>query len=172
MNEIDDLQEEGFEGPSKSQIKREMLALQELGERLMGMRPEQWGQFPLGPRLRDALEESRRIRGHGALRRHVRRLGKLISEEDPEAIREVLARLDSAHEGETRRLHLLERWRDRLLAEGDEALAELVVECPEADRQQIRQLIRDARKESDQGKPPAAARKLFRYLREAMGQTQ
>ncbi len=166
MNEEYDWEEEGFDGPSKSQIKRDMLALQELGERLMGMRPEQWAQFPLGTRLLEALEESRRIRGHSALRRHVRRLGKLISEEDPEAIREVMERLDSAHQGETRRLHLLERWRDRLIAEGDEALAELLIDYPDVDRQQIRQLVRDARKEAERGKPPAASRKLFKMLRE------
>jgi ribosome-associated protein len=166
MNEALAPEEEGFDGPSKSQIKREMLALQALGERLMGLRPEQWGLFPLGPRLLEALEESRRIRGHSALRRHVRRLGKLISEEDPEAIRAVMERLDSAHQGETGRLHLLERWRERLIAEGDEALAELATEYPQVDRQQVRQLVRDARKEADHGKPPAAARKLFRLLRE------
>jgi ribosome-associated protein len=166
MNEEYDLEEGGYDGPSKSQIKRDMLALQALGERLMGLRPELWGQFPLGPRLLESLEESRRIRSHSALRRHVRRLGKLISEENPEAIREVLERLDSAHQGETRRLHLLERWRDRLIAEGDDALAELATEYPQVDRQQVRQLVRDARKEADHAKPPAAARKLFRLLRE------
>ena len=153
------------ESPIKSQIKREMQALQDLGERLVGLSPQVWDKFPLGPELRDALEESRRIKGHNAMRRHIRRLGKLLREEDTEQVALLFRQFDHDHAQQTRHQHLLERWRERLLNEGDQALQELLLLCPTADRQQLRQLIRSGQKEREMAKPPTAQRKLFRYLR-------
>jgi len=154
------------EGPSKSQIKREMHALQDLGERLVELKPQAWEAFPLSQTLLDALQESRRIKGHNAMRRHIRRLGKLLREEDAEQVTLLFQQFDRDHLKETQRLHQLERWRERLLNEGDEALQDLLAQCPTADRQQLRQLIRGGRKEREAEKPPAIQRKLFRYLRE------
>jgi ribosome-associated protein len=162
-NEPDNIEPEGV---SKSQLKREMLELQLVGERLIKMSTAQLADFPLTPDLLDALEESHRIKGHGAMRRHVRRVGKLLRHADSDAIRQLLERLDNSALLEKQRFHQLERWRDRLLEEGDGALTELLELYPEADRQQLRQLIRAAQKEQQQTAPPAAARKLFRYLRE------
>ncbi len=151
---------------SKSQLKRDMLELQVVGERLINMSAAQLAAFPLTPALLDALEESRRIKGHGAMRRHIRRVGKLLRSADSEAIRQLLDRLDNHDLIAKQQFHQLELWRDRLLQEGDTALAELLELYPEADRQQLRQLIRTANKEQHESAPPAAARKLFRYLRE------
>ncbi len=140
--------------------------MQKIGERLIDMSPAQLAPFPLGPRVLEALEESRRIKGHNALRRHVRRVGKLLRDEDMEVIQRLLNELDSQHLDDKRRFHQLEQWRERLLQDGDSALTELLDICPQADSQQVRQLVRAARKEQDQSRPPAAARKLFRYLKE------
>ena len=164
MNEEHGLPEE--EQPSKSAIKREMLALQQLGERLVGLKPQLWEQFDFGPAMRDALEESRRIKSHNAMRRHVRRLGKLLQQENSELVEQLFARMDHEQLRDTQHFHRLERWRDRLLDEGDRVLGELLDECPNADRQQLRQLVRQARKERSEQKPPTMQRKLFRYLRE------
>lgn len=154
------------EEPSKSQLKRELLELQKLGERMLEMTPAQRAPFPLSPEMQAALAEGDRIKSHNARRRHVRRLGKLLRDEDLEAIRQQLERIDQRHLHEQRRFHALEQWRDRLLAEGDAALEELLAHAPNLDRQLIRQLQRTAQKEAQQEKPPTAARKLFRYLRE------
>ncbi len=151
---------------SKSQLKREMLELQLVGERLINMGRAQLVDFPLTPALLDALDESRRIKGRGAMRRHIRRVGKLLRHADSEAIRELLARLDNRDLAEKQRFHQLERWRDRLLQEGEAVLGELLEVYPSADRQRLRQLIRAAQKNESESAPPAAARKLFRYLRD------
>jgi ribosome-associated protein len=131
----------------------------------MEMTPAQLASFPLGARLLEALEEAKRIKGHSARRRHVRRVGKLLRDEDMESIQQLLDKLDGGQLEEKRRFHQLERWRERLLLDGDSALSELLQICPQADSQQIRQLLRSARKEQEQSRPPAAARKLFQYLK-------
>ena len=154
------------EGVSKSQLKREMLELQLVGERLINMSTAQLAAFPLTPALQDALEESRRIKGHGAMRRHIRRVGKLLRHADSEAIRQLLETLDNRDLVEKQRFHQLEQWRDRLLEDDDGAFPELLELYPDADRQQLRQLIRTAHKEQNESSPPTAVRKLFRYLRE------
>ncbi|MDD7804624.1 MAG: ribosome biogenesis factor YjgA, partial [Endozoicomonas sp. (ex Botrylloides leachii)] len=93
-------------------------------------------------------------------------IGKLMQDQDIAPIKELLDRLDSSSKEYTRRFHQLERWRDRLINEGQAALTDYIDHYPEADRQHIRQLIRNAIKEAVQEKPPAASRKLFKYLRE------
>jgi ribosome-associated protein len=153
------------QGPSKSAVKRELLALQGVGQRLMELGPRTWEQVELSTAVRDALEESRRLKGNTAMRRHVRRLGKLLRGEDAEQVKALFDRIDNSHSQDMDRFHRLERWRDRLIGEGDAALEELLGVCPEADRQWLRQMIRTARKELEAGKPPAASRKLFKYIR-------
>ena len=165
MTEEEYLSEE-TEGPSKSQIKRELLELQKLGERLLEMTPSQRAPFPLSSEMQAALAEGDRIKSHNARRRHVRRLGKLLRDENLDAIHALFERIDQRHLDEKRRFHELERWRERLIEEGDAALEELLTQAPDLDRQMLRQLQRTAQKEAQQGKPPTAARKLFRYLRE------
>ena len=160
----DDLQPE-VELVSKSEMKREMLALQRLGERLVKLKPQQWEPLGFSPVMLDALHESRRIKSHNAMRRHVRRLGKLLQHEQTELVEQLFARMDNEQLQDTAHFHRLERWRERLLDEGDQVIGELLDECPNLDRQQLRQLIRAARKERDAQRPPALQRKLFKYLR-------
>lgn len=151
---------------SKSQIKRELAALQHLAARLLKLNTDQWRQLKLGEPLFDALEESKRIRGHSAMRRHLRLLGKLLRDENTDRIAMLFEQLDAQNLNESFRFHRLERWRERLISEGDQALEDLLQQCSTADRQHLRQMIRTCRKEREQERPPVAQRKLFRYLRE------
>lgn len=154
-----------YEAPSKSQIKREMHALQALGKKLLELNADQLKQIVLTDDMLAAIAESRRIRAHEAQRRHLQYIGKLMRHEDIEGISAKLALFDSTSEAYNQQFHQLEHWRDRLVAQGDDALNLLMEEKPNADRQAFRQLIRQAQKEQAQGKPPAAARKIFRELR-------
>ncbi len=153
------------ERPSKSRRKREMHQLQALGERLVELNPEQVSKISLGTELLEALREMGRIKGREARRRQLQYIGKLMRHEDGDAIAAALERLKAGGIEQTRRLHQLERWRDRLIEQDDDALGELLAAHPGTDRQQVRQLVRNARKERELDKPPAASRKLFRYLR-------
>jgi ribosome-associated protein len=156
------------EGPSKSQRKRDMQRLQQLGAQLADLGPEQWTRLPLEDGLRDALEELRRIPSREARRRQLQFIGRLMRDADATAIAAALERLQQAGLAQVRRLHQLEEWRDRLLAEGDAAVTELLAEHPQLVAQTLRQLTRNARREQDRGQPPATARKLFRYLRDTL----
>ena len=154
------------EQPSKSEIKRELAGLQRLAERLLTVGPGQWQSLGFGPKMMEALEESTRVKGNNAMRRHVRRLGKLLRDEDSERVRALFADIDNLQRAENDRFHRLEQWRARLLRGGDAAINELIELCPEADRQQLRQLVRAGAREQEAGKAPVAQRKLFKYLRE------
>lgn len=158
-----------MEEPSKSQIKREMLALQQLGERLSSLSPGVLARMPLSNPLQEALEEGGRIKSLNALRRHYRRLGKLLRNEDLEAINRVIGEIDNRHQADVNRFHALERWRERLLDEQNEAFGEFMQAYPDADRQRLRRLLQDARRERERGGPPSSYRKLFKYLREVAG---
>lgn len=160
---------EEYLGPSKSQLKREMLALQALGRRMLDLTDEQLAALPVSDRLRDAIVESRRIRSHEARRRHVHYIGKILrTEDDPEAIERALDAFSAGSAEHTRRHHLAERWRDRLLNEGDAAVSEFIDYCPSADIQHLRNLTRNARRDLEKQKNTGQSRKLFRYLRECV----
>ncbi|RDH89505.1 MAG: DUF615 domain-containing protein [endosymbiont of Seepiophila jonesi] len=143
-----------------------MLALQKLGERLTGLSKKELDRMPLSAVLLDGLEEAKRIKSHIARRRHMRRLGKLLRHEDLDAIEQVIDEIDNRHQAGVARFHNLERWRDRLIAGDSSVFGEFLAEYPTADRQQLRQLIQAVKKEREREKPPAAFRKLFKYLRE------
>ena len=153
---------------SKSQLKRDMHALQELGEELVNLTPEQFKKFELPESLYDAIVEARRIRSRGALKRQLQYVGRMMRNVDPEPIREKLDALRGQSRQAAAQLHRIERWRDQLLEEGDHVLEELVTQYPDVDRQYLRQLMRNAGKEKLANKPPRSARLLFRYLRELM----
>lgn len=146
-----------------------MLALQQLGERLTTLSPKELARLPMSDDLAQAVEESRRIKSLNALRRHYRRLGKLLRREDLDSIRRVITDLDSHHLADVERFHALERWRERLLREESEAFGEFIQAYPAVDRQRLRQLVLAARREQEQERPPTAYRKLFKFLREVAG---
>ncbi|MDX1356036.1 MAG: ribosome biogenesis factor YjgA, partial [Halomonas venusta] len=146
--------DEQEERPSKSQLKREMHALQALGETLIAMKPAERAKFPLSDDMLRAIEETSRIRSHEGRRRHMQYVGKLIRKEDLTAIQGVFDAIEQEKEQRDHAFHRLEKWRDRLIEEGDSAVDLFMAEYPNADRQAIRQLVRNARKEREQTKPP------------------
>jgi ribosome-associated protein len=161
----DDLPEE--EQPkSRTQIKNEMLALQVLGGKLCELNKDQLAKIPLPDLLRNAIVEMGRIKTHNAKRRHMQFIGRLMREADHEAIAEAYGRLMQVSEQHVQQHHLAERWRDRVIAEGDTAINAFMQDFPQADRQQLRQLARAAQQEAAKGKPPASSRKLFRCIRD------
>ncbi|NOX75072.1 MAG: ribosome-associated protein [Gammaproteobacteria bacterium] len=159
-------QNEDNDDISKSQRKRDMHTLQALGQQLVELPKEQFEKITLEEVLYDAILAARRIHQHGARKRQLQYIGKLMRGLDAEPIQEQLDTLMGHSKRAAQTLHHLERWRDRLLEEGDGALTELLNEHSQADRQYLRQLIRNAQKESHANKPPKSARTLFKYLRE------
>ena len=143
-----------------------MHALQELGARLTKLNKEQLNKLELSERLHLAIEEFHRIKSNGAQKRHLQYIGKIIRTEDTDKIEHGLGLYEAGQQAHTQTFHKLERWRDRLINEDNNALQEYIDEHPTADVQHLRQLIRNAKKELSIQKPPASARKLFKYLRE------
>jgi len=160
--------DEQEERPSKSQLKREMHALQALGETLIAMNPAERARFPLSDDMLRAIDETARIRSHEGRRRHMQYVGKLIRKEDLTAIQGVFDAIEQEKEQRDHAFHRLEKWRDRMVDEGDDAVDLFMGDYPNADRQALRQLVRNARKEREQGKPPTSSRKLFKHLRETL----
>ncbi|MCO4756538.1 MAG: DUF615 domain-containing protein [Oceanospirillaceae bacterium] len=161
----DDSSEE--EWVSKTQIKKEMLALQTLGEKLSTLTAEQLKTVPMSEPLRAAIEECSRIKPRsGAMKRHMNYVGRLMRTEDAEEIEQAMGRFEAGSQAHTAMFHRLERWRDRLIEGGNDELQTYLAENPEADIQHLRQLIRNAKKEAEKQQAPATARKLFKYLRE------
>ncbi len=150
---------------SRSHFKREAEAAQDLGERLITLRVEQLDQLDLSEKLYDSILLAQRLTANGAIRRQRQFIGKLMRTEIVEPIEAKLAEWDRGSKAETARLHRLERWRDRLIAD-DKALGEWFKEYADTDVQRMRSLIRNAHKEKELNKPPKSSRELFKLLRE------
>jgi ribosome-associated protein len=151
---------------SKSQRRRDALELKSLARDLIAMNASRLARVPLDESLRAAIDEARGIRSHGARKRQLQFVAKLLRRSDPEPIILALEALEGDARQLTARQHRAEAWRDHLIESGDVAVGELVQERHNADVQAIRQYIRQARTEASRDKPPAAARQLFRLLRE------
>lgn len=152
--------------PSKSQRKRDARALFELGRELVGLNEATLSTMPLPEKLREAIEEARAINAHIARKRQLQFIGGLLRNIDAEPIRDALEQRRQEARQVAVRHHRVEAWRDRLLQEGDQAVQVLVKSHPFIETQSLRQLMRNAEREAKLGKPPAAARKLFRLLRD------
>lgn len=153
---------------SKTRRKKDMHALQDLGVQLVELTAAQLAELKLPERLLDAVIAAKRIRGFEARRRQMQFIGKLMRDTDAAPIAERIAALKMSDRREIARHHEVERWRERLLAE-ENALTELAQSYPGLDTQQLRTLIRNARKAQVQGRPPHAQRALFRMLRQLLG---
>lgn len=166
-------EEEFFEddGPSRSEQRREALAVLELALRLMEQSDARIAQLPMPEEIQELVIASKRITAQIARKRQAQFLAKKLRREDDAMLHDVRAALDhdkadSRHQAQA--LHRIEHWRDRLIADGDAALAEFMAEHPLADRQHLRQLARNAHQEKLKNKPPHASRELFRALRELL----
>lgn len=153
--------------PSKSALKRQMNALQAIGEELVGLSPRQLERIPIASEeLLKAIREAQTIRSNSARRRHMQLIGKLMRNVDAEPIELALSALHQQRRNETDAFHELETLRDRLLSRDPDAMEAILQRFPAADRQQLRHLLLQYEREQSSGKPNTAGRKLFRYLRE------
>jgi len=150
---------------SKTQKKRQVEELQQLGKELVEMSPARLDSLSLPEDLAAAVREARRITSHEGKRRQLQYIGKLMRRVDPEPIRAALAVLEGQSAAARVQQRRLEQWRARLI-EDDAALTDFASEHPGADLQVLRSLIRNARKEIAEAKPPRAQRELFRMIRE------
>lgn len=152
---------------SKTATKREMIELQQLGERLLELNPDQLKKLVLPDELIVALKESKKITAHGAKRRHLQFIGRLMRKiEDPQPIRDYLQELQTKNQRASAYHHMLESWREKLITQGPQILTEYFEAYPDAQRQHLRQLVQNAQKERATGKPKGAGKLLFRYLKE------
>jgi ribosome-associated protein len=154
--------------PSKSARKRDAASLQELGVELATLRDAELDALELPENLAAALRELKRLTSHGAQLRQRQYIGKLMRKIDAEPLRAKLADRKRRHDVEIRHFQTIERWRDRLLREGDAALREFLEDYPRAERQALDRLLQRAAWERAEGRSPAAARELFALLRQLM----
>jgi ribosome-associated protein len=153
-------------GPSKSDLKRGMLALQKLGETIVKLSKGDLKTIPMEHILADAVNTARRIKSREGLRRQMQYIGKLMRTTDIQPIEQALHTLENGRKELAEKFHQVENWRDQLIELGPNSIEQVVEIFPQAERQHLRQLIMQAIKEKKASKPPAASRKLFRYLRE------
>jgi ribosome-associated protein len=167
VEDIDNEADE-YSGPSKSQLKREMTALQVLGAELVELSRERLAKIEMPERLRDALLDAQRFTKHEAKRRQLQYIGKIMRDVDVTPLRAAMDEVKGKSEAANIRQHRLEKLRTRLM-EDEAVFSELARDFPAADLQHLRQLRRNALKEAQLGKPPRAYRELFRELRELEG---
>ena len=162
--------ENNIQEVSKSQLKREANEMVALAKKLVAIPEATLNGLPLQSDLREEVDFARSIRSLGARKRQLMTVAKLLRNRDTTQLLDALNSLDQKYRQMTARFHLVEAWRDRLLEGDDQDLADLLDNSAGINVQTLRQLIRNAKKEIKLNKPPAAARKLFRFLREADAQ--
>lgn len=159
--------EQQYDRPSKSQLKREMTALQKLGEVLVESPRDRIKKVPMPEDVLEAILACQQISSHEGRRRQLQYVGKkmrTLTEDEVATIQKTVDSWRGASRSETAALHAIERQRERLLAD-DAALTKLCAQYPELDIQQLRALIRNARKEQAENKPPKAYREIFQILK-------
>ena len=160
--------------PSKTQLKAEADEKQALGEALLTLRADLMARLELPEKLLDAIAQARRISNFEGRRRQMQFIGKLMRPLDAEPIRAAIDEQLNGSAQLTLALHQAEQWRDKLVA-SDDALGDWLTEYPDTDSQQLRALIRQARKDAKPEKPGEAPRhgksyrEIFQLVRQAMG---
>lgn len=164
----DDVEDEDDEiiWVSKSEIKRDAEELKRLGAELVDTgKKQRWIKFRWIPTCATPSNSPSESKKEGR-RRQLQLIGKMLRNRDVDPIRQALDKLKNRHNQQVALFHKLEQIRDRLIDDGDDAVAEVLNLWPDADRQQLRSLIRNAKKEKEGNKPPKSARLIFQYLRE------
>lgn len=160
-----------FLDKSRKQKRGEALEVLALGEKLVSLTPAQLARLPIPEDLLPHIAECKRITAHIAHKRQLAFLAKHMRREEDatlEAIRDALDANSETSRREVAMMHRVEDWRERLLDDGDKALAALLDEYPQADRQQLRTLVRNAQAEKAKNKPPRAYREIYQVLRGLM----
>ncbi|MFM8464032.1 MAG: ribosome biogenesis factor YjgA [Burkholderiaceae bacterium] len=159
--------EQKYERPSKSQRKREMTALQKLGEALVDAPRDRVKKVPMPDDVMEAILTCQQISNHEGRRRQLQYVGKkmrTLTEDEVAIIQKTVDGWRGTSKAEAAALHAIERQRERLLAD-DNALTDLYSQHPSLDLQHVRTLIRNARKEQADNKPPKAYREIFQLLK-------
>lgn len=152
--------------PNKSQIKRDIAEIQHIAQQLIDLSDGAIQKIPLDDELKEAVALARRIRNtREGYRRQLQLVTKLLRGQDYSSVADALASLKRSGDEENARFHALERWRDRILNDGDDGIQAFLEQYPQADRQKLRALVRKTHKEQTEDKPPVAFRELFKYLR-------
>ena len=160
--------EENLEWISKSQLKRESHALQDLGKKLSRLNEEQLKDLPLDNRLHDAIRLAQKLSNkRGALKRHYQYIGKILRSMDAEPILKAVQRIEQNHRNSVHAFKMLEHWRDEILSKGDEAIQSFCQQHEDTDRQKLRQIWRKHQQAQDDVKRSLAARQLFKALKES-----
>ncbi len=162
-DELDEEDDDFYDRPSKSQIKRELDALQALGKEMTGLAAETLNRIPLPDEVREAIDEFKKMRSFGAQRRQLQLIGKKMSNLDYNKVRTAIDLATGESKAAVAAHHKAERLRDRLIAD-DSFLTEFIEEFPNVDVQNVRRIIRSARKEAQTNKPPKSARELYRLI--------
>ena len=160
--------EQEYDRPSKSQLKRDMTALQKLGAELIAEPRERVKRVPMPEDVRDAILECQQITDHEGRRRQLQYVGKkmrTLEDEEIVLIRKTIDSWKQPSRAETAAMRAIERRRDKLLAD-DNALTDLRAQYPDLDVQQMRTMIRNARREQAENKPPKAYREIFQALKQ------
>jgi ribosome-associated protein len=169
--EYDDYEETGEDveyyavRPNKTRIKKDIAELFALGETLSKLSITHLKSLELPENIHKAVSEVADMPHTGARKRLLKYIAAQLHKIDISEIQEQLDRIQSKSAHAVREHHIVEHWRDKLISEGNQALTELFDEQPTVDLQQIRQLLRNIKKETDTNKPPRSARLLYRYLK-------
>lgn len=158
--------ENGIPEISKSQRKREAQELVNLAKEMISMPENRFKKLPLDEDLRAELQFARSIKSHGARKRQLMTVGKMLRQRDNEELLDAVNNIDLKNRQANARFHHIEAWRERLIEGSDVVLSELLKQASNANVQTLRQLIRNAKKEVQLNKPPSASRKLFKLLRD------
>ena len=158
---------DGVDKISKTKRKQQMLELQDLGEELVALSKDALKKTPMSDELREAIKEYQRIPTHGAHRRQMQYIGKIMRNEDTAPIIEKLKQLKGSSTAATALLHRIERYRTEMIAK-DAAIPQFLSDFPSVEAQPLRALVRNARKEAEQAKPPKAYRELFQLIKTAL----
>lgn len=151
---------------SKTALKRHSAEMHDLGVKLVKMGNNTIKQLPLDDELLSNIKLAKKIENkREGFRRQLQFLAKLLRQRDVAPILAALDEIENRTLYQAAHFHKLEQWRDRILSQGDDAIQAFIDEYQHADRQQLRQFTRQAQKEQQQEKPPAAARALFKYIR-------
>lgn len=163
--DIPDWEQEEFE--SRTDIKKAAQAVKDLGESLAQYSPSQLKKFNLPDELLNAILLLQEMKNGPAIKRQKGFIGKFLRQDEEliTQIKDQLFAMEQKSKQQNVHFHRLEKWRDRLVEEGDEALNEFMELYSHADRSQLRQWIRNAQKEAEQNKPPKAYRAIFQYLK-------
>ena len=159
-------EDDQYDGPSKSQLKRDSQHLIDVGEEILKLSREDIRSLHLPGELEEAVATALKIKSRSGLKRQRLYIGKLLRAMDSEDIEAQLRKIQHRHDTNTAHFKRLEKWRDSLIDNDKSTLNEVISHYPGIDRQHINQLIRAAHQEKQRNKPPAASRKLFKYLRE------